>query len=153
VYEVHECELGKGVRSARAIEPGEVVMTAWGQEVPERTRHSIQVGREAHLLVDTDLRLINHSCDPNCGLLIRREVPTLELHALRPIGPGEALTLDYATFEDEIQFMTGPCLCGAPTCRGRITGFSGLTPERRDALRPYLAEHLLDLDAPVSLAG
>ena len=57
---------------------------------------------------------INHSCDPNLWLV------GLDAVTRRPVEPGEALTLDYATF-------CGPgmaafdCRCGAASCRGRVT--------------------------------
>ncbi len=153
MYEVVDGKLGHGICAVRSLGRGEVVMRAWGKVGRERTRHSIQIDREDHLTVETDLRLVNHSCEPNCGLLIRLEIPTLELHTLRPIEVGEELTIDYATFEDDIQHMPGPCLCGAPSCRGQVTGYGSLPEERRAALHAYIAAHLQELDAPVSRAG
>jgi uncharacterized protein len=40
--------------------------------------------------------------------------------ALRKISPGEELTHDWATTDDDDYSMT--CRCGAPACRGVITG-------------------------------
>lgn len=153
MVEVREGRLGKGVHAARRIERGEVILTGWGRTSPVRTRHSMQVDRDMHVTIDTPLQYINHSCEPNCGLLVRPEVRTVELHALRTIEAGEELTQDYAAFEDRIQFMTGPCLCQSAHCRGRVTGYHDLPAERRAALGPYVAPYLRESDAPATRAG
>jgi hypothetical protein len=91
--------------------------------------------------------LINHSCDPNCGILLRRGVECLEIHAIKPISSGEELATDYASFESEILYMPGPCLCGSTLCRGRITGYWELPPHRKTALGVYVAEYLIEAEA------
>ena len=152
MFEVRDGRLGRGIHATRSLEPGQTVMTAWGTVGPIRSRHSIQIDRDMHLTVDNEMTLVNHSCEPNCGLLIRDGVNSIELHTLRTIEVGEELTIDYATFEDDIRHMTGSCLCGAPACRGQVTGYDDLPDERRAALQPYIAEHLQRRDLLLSLA-
>jgi hypothetical protein len=130
-----------------------VLLRTWGEKLPERTRHSIQVDTNTHLLVPAPLLFLNHSCEPNCGLLIRRGVEEIELHALRWLEPGEELTLDYETFEWEIHFMTGPCLCMAPGCRESIRGYKHLPRKVREAYGPYIAEHLREKEAALKAHG
>ncbi|SET63767.1 SET domain-containing protein [Nonomuraea wenchangensis] len=61
-------------------------------------------------------RLVTRGCDPNLwwsapyALVVRRDV-----------GRGEELTLDYATCTKAPGFVL-ECRCGAPLCRGRVTG-------------------------------
>jgi len=153
MIEVREGRLGKGVHATQHLRQGDVLIRGWGQRVPKRTRHSIQVDHDTHIVINSPLGLLNHSCEPNCGLLIRRDAEAIEVHSLRPIAAGEELTIDYATFETEIDFMDGPCECSATVCRGRITGYSELPAERRAALGPYVAEYLREADAVVSQAG
>lgn len=152
MFEVREGRLGKSVHAARRIGKGEVILTGWGQTGPVRTRHSMQVDRDLHVIIETPIQLINHSCDPNCGFLVRLEAELVEIHALRDIEAGEELNHDYAAFEDDIQFMTGPCQCMAENCRGRITGYHDLPADRREALGPYIAEYLRGIEAPVGMA-
>jgi SET domain-containing protein len=57
----------------------------------------------------------NHSCDPNIG--VQGQIVFV---AMRNIQPGEELTHDWATTDDDAYEM--PCNCGAPNCRGIITG-------------------------------
>jgi hypothetical protein len=97
---------------------------------------------DAHIVPPPPIVYLNHSCEPNCGLLIRRHAEELEVRALRPVAPGEELTVDYATLEYEIAGYHGRCYCGAPSCRGKITGYKDLPAALRAAYGPYVAEHL-----------
>lgn len=153
MVEIREGRLGRSVYLTRPVEAGERILGGRAWRVPRRTRHSFQVDVETHAEMDGPVPLINHGCEPNCGLLIFPEEIRLEVYALRPIRAGEELTHDYAAFEDEIQFMPGLCLCGAPACRGRITGYKDLPEERRAALGRYIAPYLLRLGEPVYQAG
>jgi uncharacterized protein len=153
MIEVRAGHLGQSVFATRAIEKGQVILRGWGPRVPERTRHSFQVDHDTHVVIRTPIELINHSCEPNCGVWLRKGVPVMEIHALRRIEPGEELATDYATFEYEIEHMTGDCLCGTPSCRGRITGYKDLPEELRDAYGPYIADYLEEIEAAVSQAG
>jgi hypothetical protein len=153
MIEIRDGRLGKGVATITEVAAGTVILRGWGPRVPQRTRHSIQVDRDTHVVIPPPIAFLNHSCAPNCGVLVRNEVPVLEIHALTTIAPGEELTIDYATFESEIEHMTGPCLCGAPSCRGRVTGYRDLTEERRAAYGPYVAPYLREIDAAVAAAG
>ena len=154
--EVRQGRLGLAVHAARDIRRGEKILSGWGELTAERTRHSLQVATDTHVIIDSEIQLINHSCEPNCGVLVRLDEQTLEIHALRDIEEGEELSTDYASFEYEIEYMTARCECGTPACRGQITGYRGLPPERRQALGRYIADYLRELDdspATASLSG
>lgn len=153
MYQVRDGRLGKCVHATRDIEAGERIMRGLGHRVPNRTRHSLQVDFEKHLVVPGPLELINHSCDPNCGVVVLPDEDSIEIYARRPIRAGEELGTDYASFEYEILFMPGPCLCGSPICRGRITGYRDLPEETRLAYGRYIAPYLLEIDSLVSQAG
>lgn len=75
---------------------------------------------------------LNHACDPNAWL------DGLNLVARRPIVRGEQITVDYATFCNEMMedFL---CSCGSVLCRGIVRG--------SDHLEPFVArygEHVSD---------
>ncbi|MBI1902528.1 MAG: SET domain-containing protein [Planctomycetia bacterium] len=139
---VREGRLGKGVFACFDAPAGAVLAMCGGRLLTRRTRHSVQIDGAWHLDVESPIRYVNHSCVPNCGLLIRRGTPFVELHALRELAAGEEVTIDYATFEDEVRYMPGECHCGASSCRGRVTGFKDLSPEDVEAYGVYVAEHL-----------
>jgi cyanophycin synthetase len=145
--------LGKCIVAARDIEPGECILQGWGRSIEYRTRHSIQVDHDRHIIVGPPIQLINHSCEPNCGVLIRRDEESMEIHARRPIAEGEELTIDYATFEYDIQFMPGDCLCGTPGCRKRITGYKDMPRKVRQAYGEYIAEYLVEREAVAASAS
>jgi hypothetical protein len=65
-------------------------------------------------------RFLNHSCEPNCELILwEGDSPAdwdLCLHSIKPIEPGEELTIDYAWPVS----AAIPCLCRSKACRGWI---------------------------------
>ena len=81
-------------------------------------RIALQVEEDLYLvsLTDSQADWINHSCDPNAGL-----VSDVVLVALRDIEAGEEITFDYAT-SDGSRYDEFTCGCGSPSCRGYVTG-------------------------------
>lgn len=104
-----------------------------GDEIPPLVRPEddryIQIGPDAYLGPSgaTD-DLVNHSCDPNAGVIITGK--SVALNAIRDIAEGEEITWDYSTtmFEDD---WTMACHCGSPLCRGVIREFRLLPKEIR----------------------
>lgn len=150
MLEVREGRLGRSVHASRPIYPGEIVLTGRSVLSPHQTRHTLQCDHDTHVLVGEPAELINHSCEPNCGIILGREAGPFEVHALRSIARGEELTLDYATLESNIRYMPEICLCGVSECRGRVTGIADLPLERREELGPYVAEYLREAEMPVA---
>lgn len=147
MIEVRDGRFGKGVYAVEPIRPGRLILRGWGERVPKRTRHSFQVDHDTHIEIRTPIELINHSCEPNCGVLVRRDERVMEIHALTAIGPGEELFTDYASFEYEIEFMGEPCRCGTASCRVEITGYRDLPGHRRARYEPYIADYLREIEA------
>jgi SET domain-containing protein len=58
---------------------------------------------------------INHSCEPNAFMQILYN--HILFIALRDIGPGEEITIDYET---TLHSNKKRCVCRAPSCRGTI---------------------------------
>ena len=137
-----EGPLGKAVHASNGFLPGDIVLTAWGKPTKVRTMHTIQVARDSHIDPNPPLGWLNHSCEPNCGLLIKPDQEIAEVHALREIQPGEELTMDYATFEYEIHYMPSECLCNSEKCRGAITGYKDMPEYLREFYGDYIASHL-----------
>lgn len=61
---------------------------------------------------------INHSCEPNAFMKIL--YGHILFIALRDIEPGEEITIDY---ESTLHSNDKKCICGAPTCRGKINKY------------------------------
>lgn len=83
--------------------------------------------------------LINHSCEPNCG--INGTGKNFKIVTLRPIKKGEELTWDYDMTEDSDWKMK--CECGTPSCRKIIGAHRHLSPEIRRKYRGYIQEYLV----------
>lgn len=69
-----------------------------------------------------EARFLNHSCDPNCDVIV--EDKRLWIETIRDVEPGEELVYDYAFILEERHTPAAkrryPCHCGAATCRGTI---------------------------------
>ena len=119
---------GRGSYARVEIAPGEVVVAFGGKVVAgdvfaalpaQRRSLSIQVADDLYLVgaeVAEPHDMVNHSCDPNCGIL-----GSIMLVAMRPIAAGEELHYDYA-MSDGSPYDEFDCSCGAAECRGRVTG-------------------------------
>lgn len=69
-----------------------------------------------------EARFLNHSCDPNCDVVI--DDGRLWIETLRDVERGEELVYDYAYVLEERHSPAAkrryPCHCGAAACRGTI---------------------------------
>ncbi|MCA1582394.1 MAG: SET domain-containing protein [Acidobacteria bacterium] len=147
MIEIKDGRFGRHVHATAPIPTGTLIIEGWGRRLPGRTRHSFQVDLDTHVLIPGPIELINHSCDPNCGVLVPRGAQTLQIYARRPIAAGEELRTDYASFEWHIEFMPKPCLCDTALCRGSVTGYKDLPETARRAYAPYIAEYLPELES------
>jgi uncharacterized protein len=77
----------------------------------------------------------NHSCDPNIG--VQGQIVFV---AMRDIQPGEELTHDWATTDDDTYEMS--CTCGARHCRGTITGQDWRRKDLQQKYHGYIAWYL-----------
>jgi hypothetical protein len=136
-----------GVFAQHAIPAGER-LAVWGGEVitREMLNQLPSTARRLTLQVEEGLYLIssqegpgdwiNHSCDPNAGL--RGQIV---LVAMRDIALGEEIRFDYA-MSDGSPYDEFECSCGAPNCRGRVTGHDWLRPELRERYAGYFSPYL-----------
>lgn len=119
--EVRDGVHGRGVWATEPIPAGTHLLDFRGPlltaaETPGR--YAIQVGPDRYIGESDDLDdLVNHSCEPNCGVVI--DDRGVRLVAIRDIAAGEELFFDYATTLDEDDW-TMPCRCGVPSCRGVV---------------------------------
>lgn len=108
---------GMGVRARRSFRRGDLLCRVSGLVVAERRLHTLQITATSHLYDPHFCGLLLHSCDPNVFL----DMDDFELWALKHIAAGEMLLMDYAATEDVLMRQFA-CRCGAPNCRGWITG-------------------------------
>src|SRR5262245_18373676 len=128
---------GKGLFAKDAIAAGEIVAVKgghvltgqqWAAIEPALGSAEIQIADDLFIAPvhkyerDGCMLYTNHSCEPN--IAIRGQIV---LVAMRDIAAGEELTHDWATTDDLDYEMT--CRCGAPSCRGKVTGRDWMKPE------------------------
>ena len=77
----------------------------------------------------------NHSCEPNLG--VQGQIVFV---AMRDVEAGEELTHDWAMTDDDTYEMA--CACGAPTCRGVVTGQDWRKPELQRRYGDYMSWYL-----------
>lgn len=138
-----------GLFAETAVSPGELLVM-WGGDIvtgaqlarlSERERmHALQVEAD---LYQVPCRAepeagdyVNHSCDPNAGLR-----SPISLVAMRAIQPGEEICFDYA-MSDSTPYDEFECGCGAPICRGRVTGSDWQRPDLQQKYRGYFSPYL-----------
>ena len=145
-YELRDAGTGRGVFATRDFAAGETVMVcvaagpADGNDV-----HANQVSATAWVHEQGLAPMLNHSCDPNCGVR-RTDDGDFELLARAPIAAGEEITFDYAMRNHVVEHVTSACRCGTAACRGAITGWRDLPADRKAAYGDLVAPYLLELD-------
>ena len=119
---------GHGAFAAEAIPPrlkigeirGESVSVQEARIRATRSERIMIVELSARRAIDFSksadpMRYVNHSCRPNARLCIRQG--RVEFYALRAIGVGEEITVNYGPTHHEGRLV---CRCGAPGCVGRL---------------------------------
>lgn len=139
---------GHAVFAQEAVPQGELLVV-WGGVVLTAAQLDPVAGDLAYLgvQVEEDLYLwpptagpadwVNHSCAPNAGISGQ-----MVLVAMRDIAVGEEICFDYA-MTDGSPYDEFECLCGAPTCRSRITGNDWQLPALQEAYRGYFSLYLV----------
>lgn len=121
---------GRGVFAARPFEPGAPILRLDGPVLDTEAMlalgtqrvFALQVGPARFIDLGSPGRYLNHSCDPNAGIVDDRTVT-----ALRAIVPGEEIRFDYSTAMRE-DHWTMECRCGEYLCRRVVLDFHHLPP-------------------------
>jgi hypothetical protein len=78
---------------------------------------------------------INHSCDPNLGML-----DAISLVTVRSVPAGSELTCDYAYWEvDPDYVMNARCNCRTASCREQVTGSDWMRADIAGRIRRWAA--------------
>jgi hypothetical protein len=122
---------GEGLRTTIPISRGVAVIRFGGCLFHISARHAGNVMRSTSTCLSEDVFLaepvdsckdmsdyINHSCDPNLGM-----IDAITLFAVRDIAAGEELVIDYSFWEGDMSWqLKHECNCGGRACRKRVTG-------------------------------
>ncbi len=134
--ELQDCTYGKGVFAVEPIRAGEDILHFGGpvlrsEELPKpyasEIDHYLQIEQDVFLGPSGDLDdFINHSCEPNAGLVF--DANSIRLMAVRFIAAGGQVTFDYSTTMDNFWWEM-ECTCGSSGCRRKVQNFTQL-PKR-----------------------
>jgi hypothetical protein len=83
--------------------------------------------------------MINHSCEPNCGM-----AGTSSVQALSDIEIGEELSFDYA-MSDSSQYDEFTCACEKEGCREKVTGMDWQNKDLQIRYRYYFSSYIENL--------
>lgn len=133
---------GLGVFANRDFKTGEVVVIGRIiRKVRQRTNYSFQIDWNVHVDLDEPARLLNHSCEPNCGL--RKNIfGGYDFVAMRKIKSGEELCWDYCMSEYK-SIAVKQCRCGSKHCRGKIKGWKYLPKRVKRQYKGFATSYLL----------
>ena len=112
----------RGVFAARDLKKGERLIEYTGRKLtPAQSDRSqsdylFQLNSKTFLDGKNTARYFNHSCDPNCEVVIERG--HIWIHAKRAVKLGEELVYNYSYDLEESKDY--PCRCGAKQCAGFI---------------------------------
>ena len=98
--------------------------------------HAIQIGKALWRDSKGLARLINHSCDPNCGIK-----DYIKVVAMRTIQKGEEITWDYEMTEKN-PYWRMRCRCGTLLCRKMIGNYTNMPASIRKKYGDYISEWL-----------
>lgn len=146
---VAECALGLGLFVGRSFTAGEEILQFTGPHISlaeaiakgETEDNPLQIGIDLYIDLEAPGVFVNHSCEPNAGI-VRSRV----LVALSDIRAGQEVRYDYSTTIDE-NLWTMACRCGAKSCRGLVQDFRLLSPElkasylRRGVVLEFIARN------------
>ncbi|MEY3220570.1 MAG: hypothetical protein RIT27_1927 [Pseudomonadota bacterium] len=136
---VNKCDVGLGLFSTKNIKKGEHIFIFSGRVIPtseakhpEILAYTLQIGMDSYIDPEQELgRFINHSCQPNAGIIKNNIVV-----ALQDIPLNTEVRFDYSTTMLE-RHWTMKCSCGALHCRKVIEDF--------DLLPSKLQRHYLEM--------
>ncbi len=110
-------DVGEGIVSLAPFTAGETVFKFAGVLLSEITLFTLQMQPGYHLHDPFFMGKVLHSCDPN----MHCDMSTQTFTAIKDIKPGDFLTMDYETTEDEL-YRSFECQCGAHNCKKLIKG-------------------------------
>ncbi len=153
VFPISEDE--QSLQAVEFIPKGTVIGIFDGSREREKTRLTLCIGDDIHILNSGKFTFMNHACEPNVGFSWPEKcysaAPISELIfpqivALRDIQFGEDITFHYCITE---YTMSSPfkCRCGSTICVGKVQGYAFLDETQRRHIKDILAPHVKRLEA------
>lgn len=133
---LNDCPHGKGVFAAEEIKANEEIVYFGGsvvgiEELPKpytsNNDYYLQIGERTFLGPSRQLDdYINHSCEPNTGVIFNAD--TIKLVAISFIPAGDQIVFDYSTTMYNFWWAM-ECACGSENCRRKVKNFVDLSKQ------------------------
>ncbi len=138
-------KFGEAIFAKENISKGEIIaiydgpiydyyFEGWTKELQD---HCIQFEKRKWRDSKGIARLINHSCEPNCGIK-----DLFKIVAMRDIKNGEEITWDYEMTERN-SWWKMKCKCGEKNCRKVIGNHKNMPKKVRDKYKGYISGWLI----------
>ncbi|KAG0203012.1 hypothetical protein BGX28_004566 [Mortierella sp. GBA30] len=124
--------------ASKDFKKGQIICEIKGTSPGPKKYTTVQVSRDLHIELNSDLVYLNHSCDPT----VTFDTDKMQLIANIDIKKGGPLTFFYPSSEWEMD-QPFPCWCGAAKCCKSIQGAKYLSTEVMD--RYFVASHIREL--------
>lgn len=131
-FQVVEGDFGKVLVTHRSWHRGQSMARFDGVTSPKVLQHTLQKTPLVHIHDPYFIGMLAHSCDPNVML----DMDQQEMIALKDIGVGAILSMDYASTEDYL-YATFKCGCRSPNCRGHVTGRRQRAPQTPEPFKQF----------------
>ncbi|GDX43179.1 hypothetical protein LBMAG23_01560 [Bacteroidota bacterium] len=136
----------KGLLSNKQFSKGDVISPFYAREVLHAPTYlTVQLSDREHILLGPEfLQYVNHSCDPSAFF----DTTEMKLIALKDLQPGDPITFFYPSTEWKMD-RAFECLCGAPSCIGKIQGALYLTSAQHQhyKLNKYILHKIQESNA------
>lgn len=140
---------GQGVFALKSFTRGEALYVGVLDDIPVRNHsHASQVSKTKFRFHKGLSSIFNHSCDPNCGIIINPSGGH-DIVAFKHIRAADEATYDYAMCNYRIEHFPQPCSCGTTQCRETITGWQDLPQQRKDDYAGFVAPYLMEMDREI----
>ncbi|MBC7457192.1 MAG: SET domain-containing protein [Bdellovibrionaceae bacterium] len=134
---------GRGIYADKDIRKGEFIAIFDGpiydgevEWTEDMYNHAIQFDKDLWRDSVGIARLINHSCDPNCGIK-----DLFKVVAMRKIKADEEISWDYEMTEKNPHWKM-KCQCGTNICRGIIGNYKNMPKSIRKKYGTYISAWL-----------
>lgn len=147
-FQLMNCsERGHGVFTTKEYFRDDIIMVGViEKELRANHSHASQIGKDRYVFHAGLISKVNHSCAPNCGIHVN-ETGAHDFIAMKHIRASQEVTFDYAMRNYGVDHFPDVCICGAPSCRGRITGWKDLPESKKVEYDAYAAPYLRALDS------
>lgn len=132
---------GTSIFAARNFRKGEIVFVVSGPIVKKPSIYTVPIDFGLYIDPLPPGKLLNHSCEPSCGVRHRTEVV-----AMRNVKRGDEITIDYAMivpkYGSKLLKQDITCHCGSKSCRGEFGSYEKLPLKLKMKYKGFISDYL-----------